>query len=551
LKRVLAIVAALVVLGGGGLITQLEEGPSYEPWIEPLPEYAVEEGYWDFRATEGGYAVPWWPDLWMGWDGPRGDGPLLIDRRHATKQLETETLGLEDYRYDDMHGLYRAFEPARQAGVRLKPVWEPWTPGTLGGASAVFINLVSGDNPGFLHSEVLALESFVRHGGGLVIIVDHTNCYFHAEMLQELSDALGFDILPRTAADKSDGNRLSPRSVAWIRVRDSGVEHPVTRDVRVAGWMNGGIVVPQADSELVGLMQNSAEGGWADVFMPFKKDDSAGFTGNLKFDEDEVPGPHQVVLAGRHGQGRVVVLADQNAFGATVIGYEDNAQLFANALGWAVGQDVGFEARGPSSVTTIGGDRSLCTAAADYAFRTFQVQSQRMGEDLAVPEFCTQDGEVHSDGIVLLPEARRADLAELLQAERVLGIVDPQFYGSRRLLEQLDLIWGEHGEPAEGLVWPGRPVVDHRLFDEVPDIEPLSVRPLEVFGDYEVLAEDGAGRPVLIKKRNAVLLLDATLVQNGTLGGERDKPWKEDEPPAKAAGHRLALSLLATVYPPR
>ncbi len=547
--RTLAIGGATLALGGIGVATQLEEGPSYEPWIDPLPEYAVGVGFWAFRDTEGGYAVPWWPDLWLGWQGPQGDGPLLIDRRHATKQLETHDLPLGAYGYDDMHGLYRAFEPARAAGVRLQPVWDPWTPGALGGASAVFINLVSGDNPGFRHSEVLALESFVRHGGGLVIIVDHTNCYFHAEMLQELSEALGFEIGPYTAADRAKGNRLSPRSVAWIRVRPTAVDHPVTEGVRMLGWMNGGVVEPTEGSKLQGLMQNSAEGGWADRMLPYKKAESAGFTGNLSFDDDELAGPHSVVLAGRHGQGRVVVLADQNAWGATLVGYEDNARLFANAIGWAVGQDVDIDMRGPDSVTTIGGNRSLCTSAADHAFRTFQVQSQRIGEHLAVPEFCTAEAEVDSEGLVLLPEARREDLEGLLSRERVLAVVDPRFAGSRRLLEALDLSWGEAGDEVMGLSWRiERPTFDTRLFLDVSELEPLSVAPIAVEGDYEVLAEDTSGRPIVIRKGNVTLLLDASLLHNAQLGGEREKPWLTDDP-GVAAAHRLAFELLAGVYP--
>lgn len=549
MKRLLAIVSTLLVVASVALATQLESRESYEPWIDPLPEYAVESGYWDFRQSEGGTAIPWWPDLWLGWDGPRGDGPVLIDRRHTTKQLETDMLPIEAYSYDEMHGLYRAFEPARQAGVRLQPVWDPWTPGELGGASAVFINLVSGDNPGFLHSEVLALESFVRHGGGLVLIVDHTNCYFHAEMLQELSDAFGFDIWPTTAADRAPGNRLSPRSVAWVRVRPSDVAHPVNEGVEIVGWMNGGVVKPHADSKLQGVLQNSAEGGWADRMMPYKKADSSGFTGNLKLDEDEEPGPHSVVLAGKHGEGRVVVLADQNAWGGTLIGYEDNARIFANALGYAIGMDVDVEMRGPDSVTTIGSDRSLCTAAAGFAYRTFQVQSQRIGEHLAVPEFCTADADVLSEGVVLLPEADRDDLEALLKRERVLVLVDGDFDGSRRILASLGLEALGRSEVANGLSWSvERPLFDTRLFEDVPMVEDLDSAPLRVEGDFEVLAQNGAGDPVVIRQGNVTLLLDASLVQNDHMGGEREKPWKAEDA-SVAASHRLAFELLAGVYP--
>ena len=544
MKRVAAGTVALVLIGLG-LATQLEDGPTYEPWIDPLPEYAVSKGYWDFRQTQGGSAVPWWPDVYLGWDPPRGDGPLLIDRRHTNKQLETDALTIDAYSYDAQHGLHRAFEPLRASGVRLQPTWEPWTPGALGGASAVFINLVSGDNPGFRHSEVLALESFVRHGGGLVLITDHTNCYFHAEMLQELSDAFGFDIWPNTAADRGDGNRLSPRSVAWIRVRPSDVDHPVTRDVELAGWMNGGIVKAHEGGGLAGLMQNSSE-GWADRLDPYKKAESAGFTGNLKWDDDEPAGPHSVVLAGTHGKGRVVVLADQNAWGSTLIGYEDNHRLFANAMGWAIGQDLDLEVRGPRSITVVGGDRSLCTSAADFGFRTMSVQLQRLSEERSYPEFCTADGDVASQGVLLLPEAQRDDLGDLLARDRVLAVVDPEHAGSQAVLEALGLGW-EPGEAVSGLTWHApHPELDNPVFDAVLETEPITLAPIRLDRQGTVLAS-ASGVPVVVEVDGVTLVLAPELLTNATLGKERDKPWKES--PEQATGHRAAFHLLDRLFP--
>ncbi len=552
MKRV--VVGILVVLGllGLGLATRLERGPSFEPWIDPLPEHAVSVGYWNFRQSEGGYAVDGWAEWWMARRPPRGDGPLLIDKRHATKQPEDAAIGLEDYAYLDMHGFRRAFEPLRADGVRTRGVYQPWTPGELAGASGVFINLVSGDNPGFRTSEVQALVAFVRAGGGLVLITDHTNCYFHGEMLQALSQELGFEIRRHTAADKGRGKTLSPRSVAWVRTFSTGSGHPVGRDVEVVGWMTGGIVEPREDSAFVPIMQGS-ETGWADLYLPHKKDDSSGFTGNLKRDEDEEPGPHSTVLAGQVGQGRVVVLADQNAWGSTLIGYEDNHRLFTNAVAWALGRDVELEVRGPRSVTTIGGHRSLCTSAAEFGYRTLQVQSQRLSEHLALPEHCTSEASVASQGLVLLPEAERDDLEALLDgAERVLAIVDVQHAGSRQLLELLGLGWSEAGEPAQGLRWRvALEGPEHRVFDSEQDLEPISVSPLALDQDLEVLAEDALGRPAVVRlergSASLILVLDPRLLQNEALGGERQKPWVYG--PEREAAHRLALRLLWAVYP--
>ena len=553
MKRVVvAILAVLLLLGAALVLPRLEKAHSYEPWIDPLPEHAVDVGYWNYRQSEGGYAVEGWAEWWMERDPPRGDGPLLIDKRHATKQPEDAAIGLQDYAYLDMHGFRRAFEPLRAAGVRTQGVHQPWTPGELGGASGVFINLVSGDNPGFTTSEVNALAAFVREGGGLVLITDHTNCYFHGEMLQALSHELGFEVWRHTAADKGRGKTLSPRSVAWARTFNTGSGHPVGRDVDIVGWMNGGIVKPREDSTFVEIMSNS-ETGWADLFDPYRKPDSAGFTGNLKRDDDELPGPHSTVVAGQVGKGRVVVLADQNAWGSTLIGYEDNHQLFVNAFSWALGLDIPLDPRGPQSVTTIGGDRSLCTSAADFGYRTFQVQSQRLGEHLMVPEHCTADGAVSSQGVVLLPEAEREDLPQVLaSAERVLAVIDIEEKGSRQLLELLQLQATPVKEPATGLRYlQAMPGPEHKVFDSEGELEALTTAPLVLDRELEVLAEDAQGRPVLValdhQGTRVMLLLDAALVQNPALGGEREKPWVYG--PEREAAHRLALRMLWAVYP--
>ena len=316
--------------------------------------------------------------------------------------------------------------------------------------------------------------------------------------------------------------------------------------------MTGGILKPLDDSSFVPIMQGS-ETGWADLFLPHKKDDSSGFTGNLQRDPDEESGPHATVLAGQVGKGRVVVLADQNAWGSTLIGYEDNHRLFVNAFSWALGRDIDLDVRGPDSVTTIGGQRSLCTSAADFGYRTLQVQSQRVSEHLALPEHCTAQALVTSQGLILLPEAERPDLPELLDgAERVLAVVDVQHAGSRQLLDLLGLGWSEAGEPAQGLRWEvSLEGPEHRVFDTEQDVEPLVAAPLVLDQDLEALVRDDLGRPVVVRTRrgssSVILVLDPRLLQNESLGGEREKPWVYG--PEREAAHRLALRLIWAIYP--
>ncbi|MFT5587383.1 MAG: hypothetical protein ACI9VR_004992 [Cognaticolwellia sp.] len=557
-RLALGLSALLLVGGLLGFFSVAEQAVEYEPWIDPLPENAVSQGYWSFKDTEGGWGVPGYADWWMERSPPRGDGPIISDRRHASKQPEEDRLGLEDYGYTQMHGLSRAFDPARTAGVRIEPTYDVLTPGRLGGASMVFINLVSGDNPGFRHSEVLALESFVRHGGGLVLITDHTNCYFSAEMLQPLQDAFGFDVVPATACEMPP-HTLSPRSHAWARMTVPG-DHVTGEGVEVLGWMNGGIVRPREGSGFVPVMSNS-ETGWEDRTDPYRKPDSAGFTGSLRQEEGEPSGPHPVVIAGEYGQGRIVVLADQNAWGSTLVGYEDNAQMFTNALSWTTGQVMPLELRGPESVTTVSGPKSLCTSAATNGFRTLQVQLQRLSEHHLVPEFCTLGRPVSSKSVMVLPEANHPDLESILDgAERALILVDAEHPGHLALLGLEQAPLGGESVPGGTLSWQGFAVqTEHKVMKGAGEDAIVSKPVALALGDYQVLAVNDQNMPVLVSLMRGqtvvLLLLDAQLLSNRVIGGERDDPtkklnreFKADKAPGvtrdeRLSGYRLAWRL--------
>lgn len=521
-------------------------GARFAPWTDPLPETAVERGYARFYGTWTGRAWPGVDAAWLDRHPPRPEGPLLVDRRHASKQPEDQRLSLTTTAYNRMHGLARAFDPARAAGLELVPVEGRWTPFRLGGASAVFLNLVSGDHPAFTAAEVSALLAFVRRGGGLLVLTDHSNCYFHGEMLQPLTAALGLTLPPVTAADRGRGHTLSPRSNAWLQVA-AEPGHPLTAGVARLGFMTAGSVVPGPDSGFTVLAWTSPR-GWADRWEPYRRDDSSGFTGNLQQEPEEPDARVGLVAAGTYGAGRVVFLADQNAWGDTLVGLEDNARLFANAVGWVTGREVPYVARARRSVTTFGSAAWLdCATAAPDGFRTLQVALQRVGSHRGVPEHCTAAGETASEALLVLPDADRADLVDRVRAAaRVVVVVDPGSPGTDAVLAALGWTAGPPGPPASSFTWTG-PTVDlpHPLLAP-PGPDPAGVAPVAVSGAGEAWARDDQGRPVVVHTRlgeaELVLVLDPALLRNVTMGGERDAP--EPGTPA-AAAHRLALRLLA------
>ncbi len=357
------VIAAGVLLGVAGWWACTEAGPDSPRHLESLPTYARNQGFGLYRFWERGRAWRWSraprPDI---------DGPLVVDEWHSRKQPIDSFLDPGEYDYDDMHGLGRAFAPVREAmpvrtvGWRL--AWDPV--GTLDGASALFINLPSGDGPGFRWSEVRAIDRFVRAGGGLFLVSDHSDCYAHGDMLAQLAEVLGFSLPPVTAVDAQYG--LGPRARAWFETVQV-LPHEVTLGVSRLAVMTAGSVV--------GLQPvvTTSFAGFADRFEPGRKAESAGFTGDLERSDDEPAGPVPVVAAGEVGLGRVVVIADQNALGATLIGYGDNHQLFVNAMSWVTRRALSTPF---PRVTTVGPG---CADSSDAGFRTLQVMIARRASD--------------------------------------------------------------------------------------------------------------------------------------------------------------------------
>jgi hypothetical protein len=362
------VAIGLVLLGVTGESVSISE-----PWLADSPTH-IQTHYSAWQKTGRDWAHPAWHRFWLKRNPPDAKGPVIVDRRHSRKQPLNAVIGPNEYRYNHMHGMGFLGAELQRRGVVFDRAKGSLTAKRLGGASMVFINLPSGDGPGFSHAEVLSLNAFVRAGGGLVLLTDHTNAYFHGEMLAPLAQALGFEIPPVTACDKAPGFTMSPRTTTWIVPRVQG-EHPILRGVQRLALMTAGALFPAPESELSVLATTSPK-GWQDFWNPYKKPNSAGLTGNMAQDIDEPDEAVSVLIAGQVGQGRVVVLSDQNAWGSIMLGVEDNLQLALNAFSWAKGHKKTWTID-PPVVEFVSGDFYACGTAARGGFHSFFVNAAR------------------------------------------------------------------------------------------------------------------------------------------------------------------------------
>ena len=254
---------------------------------------------------------------------------VLFDSFHAHNFLDRGLIPGE-HTYHRFTGLRRAASllSDRQVEVRELMVG-PITSERLKDVQLVVLNLPSMDRPPWLTSEIDAVERFIRGGGGMIFITDHTNCYYHQYHLLPLWQRLGLIPTFETACERTKKNLLSPGGPGWLLVRDFDT-HPVTAGVRYLGTQTGGRVVGE------GVIARTSADAWADAGLsPLYGEGNPGLTGDLQFSASEESGAQGIVLAKTIDQGRVVVISDQNAMGDAQISYADNWRLWLNACDWA------------------------------------------------------------------------------------------------------------------------------------------------------------------------------------------------------------------------
>jgi hypothetical protein len=261
------------------------------------------------------------------------DGPwILVDHYHTRKQNpEDYRLKKGDYAYQGTFGFYRVFQHLERNKYHWSSVRElPLSTPRLKDYDALFINLVHDDRPDFSDDEVTAILNFVREGGGLFVIADHTNVYKHAERINRFLIPMGLEVLYHTAVDFPP--MYSVAGLGWIMVWDFA-DHPVSEGLKMVSLQTGG---PQVGGTGIGYTSDRSFG---DLWDPT---DDFGYYGNWSYDGDpevEPQGPLQVISAAEFGEGRVVVVGDQNIFGDAWAHFGDNFELAMNIFEWTTGRE--------------------------------------------------------------------------------------------------------------------------------------------------------------------------------------------------------------------
>ncbi len=253
---------------------------------------------------------------------------VLFDSYHAHNFIH-RGLVPNEHTYHRFTGLRRAAKLLESRGCEVHEMLVgPITAKHLANVQLLVINLPSMDRPPWLVTEIAAIEQFVRRGGGILFVTDHSNCYYHQYQLLPLWDRLGLIPTFETVCERKPNCMLTPTGAGWVLIRDFK-PHAVTNNVRYCATQTGGRVVGE------GVIAWTSDQAWADAgVVPLYGEGSPGLFGDMRLSDSEQQGAQGVLLARAVDHGRVVVISDQNMIGDAFITYADNWLLWLNACRW-------------------------------------------------------------------------------------------------------------------------------------------------------------------------------------------------------------------------
>ena len=272
----------------------------------------------------------------MGWEpaGTPKSGKLVISTYHSQwstckRPYDREWYGADSgYNYGVMKRLFEVFyEVAEAAG--------PLTKNDLEGASTL---VIYDPDRQFTKDEIALVREFVRKGGGLFVIGDHTNVFGSASHTNELCEPFGFQYRDDVLFDLDEDfhQMMDPpaqasslwHGLSFFKLRGPTSIRPTsiwTRPVYQVGHSKGVRAIYSVNN-----------------FYPPPHDDPKMRMGTFC-----------VSSCSRYGQGRVVAWADSTVFSNFEIFYPGKYEYLLNTMQWLNHQDGVLPAVGRNMVPVI------------------------------------------------------------------------------------------------------------------------------------------------------------------------------------------------------
>jgi hypothetical protein len=295
------------LMAAGVLIGRLLPAPAPATARVPLPPIVRWAGIPVLLGLS--LAVFWQPP------GTPKQGKLVISSHHtqwsrSDRPYDREWYGAESgYNYGMLRRLFAKFMPVEEARG-------PLTAKDLEGASVL---VIYDPDSAFSKDEIGLVREFVRGGGGLLLIGDHTNVFGSTTHLNQICEPFGFQFRDDVLFDlDEDFHQLIdapyPGSAFWHGLSFFKLRGPAS--IRPTSlWTRPVYQVGRSKSVRAIYSVNN--------FYPPPHDDP-----KMKH------GTFCVAAASRHGSGRVAAWGDSTVFSNFEIFYPGKQEYLLNTLGW-------------------------------------------------------------------------------------------------------------------------------------------------------------------------------------------------------------------------
>ncbi len=265
-----------------------------------------------------------WSIRRFGLKGHRG-AKVYYDATHGARHLWNRSNRRYRSNYHTVSGFKRFCDAVKEEGFRLHVEnHDGFSRAVLDKYDVFFVGEQTYHSRFMTDEEQKILLEWVRDGGGLFALVEHTNAHYMSEVFNQL-----FKDLPVQVRNDSicDINQPGPVSPSWVDIPITK-EHPVTEGVSEYRFFNGG----SFDTPHGVLF--SSKSSWSDKY---NKEEGPVHNGNKKRDSDELSGPLAAAAAFEYGKGRIVVLGDHNAMSNPTMYWGDHYRFVMNCMRWLAG----------------------------------------------------------------------------------------------------------------------------------------------------------------------------------------------------------------------
>ncbi|MBI1383093.1 MAG: hypothetical protein GC161_18650 [Planctomycetaceae bacterium] len=197
-------------------------------------------------------------------------------------------------------------------------------------------------------AEVDAIERFVRDGGGLYLVGDHTDLLGTSTNLNAVASRFGVRFVQDACNRLEDGQTHSWTPLPWST-------HPITRDIDELEFLTSCTLELSGKAEPLIIARNA----FAEPL------DYAGFSffADTAPDLDDDLGPQVVAAVLRPGAGRVALFADSTLFSSFALPMPGRAELLSGTVAWLAASGAGTDRLAETARLTAGVFALLLTVA--------------------------------------------------------------------------------------------------------------------------------------------------------------------------------------------